>query len=103
MRHGSVAGLTCACDITRWALAGAQIPEDPLKIDEVRGTPWSRHGWEMGALEQRLARDPETGRFCHGDRPTVADVCLVPQVVSAERWVPTLTRLYQPSKLLTRL
>ena len=45
----------------------------------------------MAALEQRLAHDPETGRFCHGDRPTLADVCLVPQVVSAERWATDLT------------
>lgn len=30
--------------------------------------------------------DAATGSFCHGDRPGMADICLVPQVYNAERW-----------------
>ena len=33
------------------------------------------------ALEQRLAGDAQTGTFCHGDTPTVADICLASIVV----------------------
>jgi maleylpyruvate isomerase len=33
-----------------------------------------------------LANDPRTGRFCHGDTPSLADCCLVPQVFNAQRF-----------------
>jgi maleylacetoacetate isomerase len=41
---------------------------------------WIARGFD--AIEQRLA-EPHTGRFMHGDTPTMADICLVPQVVNA--------------------
>lgn len=51
--------------------------------DEVRA--WYNHWIALGfeALEARLAGDPRTGRFCFGDAPGLADICLVPQVVNA--------------------
>jgi maleylacetoacetate isomerase len=58
---------------------------------------WIAEGF--AALERFLADDPATGRFCHGDRPTLADVCLVPQMFNARRWscnlepYPTLRRI----------
>ena len=56
-------------------------------------------GEGFAALERFLAGDPATGAFCHSDRPTLADVCLVPQVFNARRWscdlgpYPTLRRI----------
>jgi maleylacetoacetate isomerase len=49
---------------------------------------WIRHWIETGfaALESLVAGAPETGRFCHGDEPTLADVCLVPQLYNARRF-----------------
>ena len=45
---------------------------------------WIAEGF--ASLERLLAESPATGRFCHGDVPTLADVCLVPQVFNARRW-----------------
>ncbi len=48
---------------------------------------WIRHWIESGfAAFESLLAGPETGRFCHGDEPTLADVCLVPQVYNARRF-----------------
>jgi maleylpyruvate isomerase len=54
--------------------------------DEARDG-WYRHWVESGllALERMLADSPDTGTYCHGDTPTLADACLVPQVFNARR------------------
>ncbi|HVC02351.1 MAG TPA: maleylacetoacetate isomerase [Steroidobacteraceae bacterium] len=59
-----------------------------LGIDEDRRNAWYRHWIETGfaALEQLLARDRPAGAFCHGESPTIADCCLVPQVFNARRF-----------------
>ncbi len=60
---------------------------DALEITEDNRTAWSRHWIAEGfeALEALLAASPQTGRFCHGDSPGLADICLVPQVYNANR------------------
>lgn len=54
---------------------------------------WYRHWVELGfgALEAELAGNPKTGAFCHGDEPTLADCCLVPQLFNARRFECDLT------------
>ena len=62
---------------------------------------WYRHWIELGlaAIETRLAADSRTGAFCHGATPTLADICLVPQLANARRYdfsieaYPTLGRI----------
>ena len=60
--------------------------EHELKLDEPARTKWVRHWFIEGfkALETHLARDRETGRYCHGDRVTLADLCLVSHTVGGE-------------------
>jgi maleylacetoacetate isomerase len=72
--------------------------------------PQALHAWQlywcdMGftALEAQLASHPKTGKYCHGDSPTLADCCLVPQVYNSQRPVvgadlskwPTISRIYE--------
>jgi len=45
---------------------------------------WIRAGFD--ALEEMLAAQERRGPFCFGDRPGLADCCLVPQVASARRF-----------------
>ena len=59
-----------------------------LGLSEQAKTEWYRHWVIEGfqSLEAHLARDPGAGPFCHGDRPTIADCYLVPQVFNAQRF-----------------
>lgn len=73
-----------------------------LKVSEEVKLEWQQHWLQLGlaTLERMLADDPRTGRYCHGDTPTLADCCLVPQVFSAQRFgvdmtsYPTVMRIH---------
>ena len=69
-----------------------QYLEKDLRHDKADRDAWYRHWVQLGfdALERSLVRDPAAGRFCHGDAPTLADVCLVPQVFNARRFAVDL-------------
>ncbi len=59
-----------------------------LGASEAQNSAWISKWITQGfaALETELTRSPRTGAFCHGDAPTMADCCLVPQVFSARRF-----------------
>jgi maleylpyruvate isomerase len=91
-----------ACDIHPLNnLRVLQYLEQPLGLDEAARTAWYRHWVALGfnALEAMLTQSPYTGRYCHGDTPTLADCCLIPQVTNARRYAlsmapyPTITRI----------
>jgi maleylacetoacetate isomerase len=49
---------------------------------------WAQHWIDLGldALEQMISREPNPGKFCFGSTPTLADICLVPQLGNARRY-----------------
>ena len=59
---------------------------EELGLDELARLKWLQHWLVAGsrAIENVLARDPRTGRFCCGDRPGIADICLVAHLTSAK-------------------
>jgi maleylpyruvate isomerase len=64
-------------------------------------TNWFRHWVNEGfqPLEKILASSPQTGTFCHGEMPGLADICLAAQITSNARFgvdltpYPTITRI----------
>ena len=76
--------------------------ERELHVDEAARNRWLQH-WTLkalAALEAHLAKERETGRFCHGDAPTFADICLAGQVFAAGYFnaettaMPTVMRIF---------
>jgi maleylpyruvate isomerase len=69
-----------------------QYLETDLGQDKAARDTWYRHWVQLGfdALERRVTQESASGRFCHGDTPTLADVCLVPQMFNARRFAVDL-------------
>ncbi|HEX6634210.1 MAG TPA: glutathione S-transferase C-terminal domain-containing protein, partial [Usitatibacter sp.] len=79
--------LAIACDIHPLDnLRVLQYLEGPLGLDAAAREAWYAHWIREGfdAIEAQLAAR-RAARYCFGEEPTLADVCLVPQVANARR------------------
>ncbi len=59
-----------------------------LGISATQKEQWIAHwiGQGLAAVETQLAQHPASGPFCHGNSPSLADCCLIPQVFNAQRY-----------------
>ena len=72
-----------------------------LKVSEDDKDRWYRHWVETGleVVERQLAAQPAT--YCHGNTPTLADCCLVPQIFNVQRFkcrtdhIPQTMRVFE--------
>jgi maleylpyruvate isomerase len=57
-------------------------------------TRWARHWIDLGfsALEPMVISASKRGKFCFADTPTLADICLVPQLANARRFGVDLSK-----------
>jgi maleylacetoacetate isomerase len=75
---------------------------DDLGLGEAQLLGWIRHwlGAGLAAMEALLAGHPESGLFCHGAAPTIADIGVVTQVTPAKTFgvdlapYPRVVRVY---------
>ncbi len=95
--------LTIACEIHPLNnLRVLRYLTGTLGLDDGRRDEWYGHWVRTGftALERQLTQDALSGDFCHGNTPTFADCCLVPQVYNARRFncplddYPTVLRIH---------
>lgn len=65
-----------------------------FKLSEDDLNHWAQHWIDLGlaALEQTVVSQSNLSKFCFGDRPTLSDICLVPQLANARRFGCDLKR-----------
>lgn len=74
---------------------------ETVGLDDAGRTAWIRHWFAEGLRigEAHLAAEPQTGTFCHGETPTMADLCLMSQAMGARGFgielaaYPTVARI----------
>jgi maleylacetoacetate isomerase len=85
--------LTIACDIHPLNnLRVLNYLKGPLGRPQDEVDQWYRHWILKGGLEAVEALI-EGGHFCFGDRPSLADICLIPQVFNARRYKIDISHL----------
>jgi maleylacetoacetate isomerase len=89
--HVRALALTVACDIH--PLNNLRVLKHltgPLGVDEAAKNAWIGRWIADGFTALEAMAAPRAGRFLFGDEPTLADICLVPQMYNARRFAVPL-------------
>lgn len=92
-----------ACDVH--PINNARVAKylgDTYGVSDEGKAEWMRHWMQLGleGYEALLTATPGMGRFSHGDTPTLADICLIPQLFNAIRfsydfkYLPNVQRIF---------
>jgi maleylacetoacetate isomerase len=97
--HVRSMALAIACDIHPLNnLRVLKYLSGPLELPQEARDQWYRHWVTEGFTALETMAKPRAGKFMFGDTPSLADVCLVPQMYNARRFdvpldeYPTLVR-----------
>ena len=100
---------TIACDIHPLNnLRVLQYIESEIGIGEKQRIDWYKH-WITKGFEgiEKILEQNASSPYCHGGNPTIADICLVPQIFNAKRFAcdlepfPNILRIYGNCEDLT--
>lgn len=86
----------CNLRVAKWASAES---DSKISIES-----WMAHFITIGleGFEQML-HHPSTSIYCHGDKISMADICLVPQIYNARRWNVDLSPYRKMMEITERL
>ena len=91
-----VCNLSVAADVVRISGKEGEAAE-AVRVD------WMQRYIRKGLVAfETLLDNPGTGNFCHGDRPGLADCCLIPQIYNARRWGAEIDDLERMMKIAER-
>ena len=100
--HVLALALTVACDIHPLNnLRVLKYLTAEFAVEEQAKDEWYRHWVSEGLTALEALAAPRSGSYLFGDAPTLADICLVPQLYNARRFAvpldafPTLRRADQ--------
>ena len=85
-------------------ICNLSVRNHAASLGGISAEDWQRHyiGKGLAAFETML-HSPATGRYCHGEDVSMADLCLIPQMYNAERVGINATSFPQIARIMANL